>query len=65
MDKNINFRARALLVLGLAIPIIGAEAAESNEKSTVREIEEIMVTASRRESLAQSTALAVTAISSS
>ena len=65
MDKNINFRARALLVLGLAIPIIGAEAAESNEKRTVREIEEIMVTASRRESLSQSTALAVTAISSS
>ena len=63
--KNINFRSRSLLVLGLSISIIGAEAAESDEKNTVREIEEIVVTASRRESLSQSTPVAVTALSRS
>ncbi|MDB4230469.1 TonB-dependent receptor [Gammaproteobacteria bacterium] len=65
MYKNITFRSRALLVLGLVISMISVEAAESNEKNAVREVEEVLVTASRRESFAQSTPVALTALSSS
>lgn len=65
MYKNITFRSRALLVLGLVISMISVEAAESNEKNAVREVEEVLVTASRRESFAQSTSVALTALSSS